>query len=94
MLSGGETVPQFPSGLVQAMLQSTPASVWSFSTVASRFTVSPLSAAPSVNAAGETFRLIAGTGVMVTLALVVILGSLIDAAVIVTGPDGGAAGAI
>jgi hypothetical protein len=79
---------------MQAMVQSTPALVASFPTVAMRFAVSPFSAAPSVTAVGETLILIAGLGVTVMLALTETLGSLMDVAAIVTGPEGEAGGAI
>lgn len=83
-----------PNVLVQESFQSTPAFVLSPSTIATRLAVSPVSAAPSVNDAGDTVTEIGGAGEIVICALTVAVGALIEAAVIVTAPDGGVAGAV
>jgi hypothetical protein len=80
--------------LVQESVQSTPAFVLSPTTVATRLAVSPVSAAPSVNDAGEIVTEIGGAGVIVITALTWAVGALIEAAVTVTAPDGGVAGAV
>jgi hypothetical protein len=93
-LEEGAILPQLPNVLVHESFQSTPAFVLSPSTVATRLAVSPVSAEPSVNDAGETVTEIGGAGAIVISVLTLAVGSLIEAAVIVTVPDGTVAGAV
>jgi hypothetical protein len=93
-LEEGEIAPQLPNVLVHESFQSTPAFVTSPSTVATRLAVSPVSAAPTLNVAGETETEIGGAGVIVICVLIWAAGALIEAAVTVTAPDGGVAGAV
>jgi hypothetical protein len=90
----GVTLPQSWIVLVQLTVQSTPWLELSLDTLAIKLAVSPLRAAPSVNAAGETVIPMGGAGVMVTVADTLAEGSVTDEAAIVTGPDGGTAGAV
>jgi hypothetical protein len=90
----GVRLPQLPRGLVHWRDQSTPALELSLVTVAIRFTVSPVSAAPTVNALGVTEIAMTGGATMITMASTDTVGALIEVAVIVTGPSGGTVGAV
>jgi hypothetical protein len=90
----GVRLPQLPSVLVHCRDQLTPALELSSVTVAIRFTVSPVSAAPTVNALGVTETAMAGGAAMLTTALTYTVGALMEVAVIVTAPFGGIAGAV
>lgn len=90
----GIRLPQLPRALVQCRDQFTPALELSLVTVAIRFTVSPVSAAPTVNALGVTEIAMTGGAAMLTMALTDTVGALIEVAVIVTAPSGGTSGAV